>query len=65
MNTDNVKDFLKKKQNVKKTVNENIQFTVEESETTIKKRGRKPKGGKLIIKQQDDNVQSVALTNVI
>jgi hypothetical protein len=65
MNNDIAKDFLKKKQNVKKTVNENIQFTVEESETTIKKRGRKPKGGKLIVKPQDDNVKSNTPANVI
>ena len=49
----------------KHTSNENIQFTMEESETTIKKRGRKPKGGKLIVKQQDNNIKSIAMANVI
>lgn len=49
----------------KKSNTENIQYTMEETETTIKKRGRKPKGGKLIIKQADDNIKSISMTNVI
>ena len=58
------------KSNSKKTDTEvdtnNIHFTMEEPETTTtKKRGRKPKGGKLIIKQQSDDVKSVAIPNVI
>jgi hypothetical protein len=56
-----------KKSNPKTTeTTNNIHFTMEDPETTTtKKRGRKPKGGKLIIKQQNDDVKSTAVPNVI
>jgi hypothetical protein len=37
----------------------------EKEEPVIKKRGRKPKGGKLTMRKQDDNIQISALSNVI
>ena len=46
-----------------KMESENIQYTM--NETTVKKRGRKPKGGKLVIKQQNDNIKSTAIQNII
>jgi len=49
----------------KKPESENIHYTMVESETIVKKRGRKPKGGKLVIKQQNDNTTSTAIPNVI
>jgi len=49
------------------STNENITLTiVDEHETaTPKKRGRRPKGGKLIVKQQDVSSNSQPLVNVI
>lgn len=45
---------------------DNIQTTLEEAEpSTIKKRGRKPKGGKLIIKQTDNTIVPEILPNII
>ena len=45
---------------------ENIQIDLlEESESPIKKRGRKPKGGKLIIKQNDEALKPVVIPNII
>jgi hypothetical protein len=49
----------------KKIESENIHYTMQESETIVKKRGRKPKGGKLVLKQQNDNITSAAIPNVI
>lgn len=51
---------------------EQIQFTIEETAVAInedtpagKKRGRKPRGGKLVLKQPEVAPQSAALSNVI
>ena len=45
--------------------NEENNYYDEKEEPIIKKRGRKPKGGKLTIRKQDDNIQISALSNVI
>lgn len=45
---------------------ENIQINVEDTSVScVKKRGRKPKGGKLIMKQSENVVQPVQVENVI
>jgi hypothetical protein len=50
---------------------EQIQFTIEETaglnedSPTGKKRGRKPRGGKLVLKQQETSQQPATLSNVI
>jgi hypothetical protein len=56
-------------------VSENIEFIIEENnnddepntdtQPVAKKRGRKPKGGKLILKQADTNIKPHSITNVI
>jgi hypothetical protein len=43
----------------------NIQISLEEPESATKKRGRKPKGGKLIVKQAENAIQPMALPNII
>ena len=58
-------DSLKKTKSKKMENDNNIQITMEERESTVKKRGRKPKGGKLIVKQQDDNAKPASIANVI
>lgn len=52
--------------------NHNITITIEETtleckstDTTVKKRGRKPKGGKLILKQPDKMISDLPIANVI
>ena len=53
-------------QNIKlENSNEENNYYDEKEEPIIKKRGRKPKGGKLTIRKQDDNIQISALSNVI
>jgi len=65
---------LKKKRGRRKKVvesidpPENIEVVIEENiqpEHVAKKRGRKPKGGKLILKQCEPNLQKNIITNVI
>lgn len=46
-------------------VENNIQISLEEPESSAKKRGRKPKGGKLILKQAENTIQPMALPNII
>jgi len=55
------------KRAIKKTTEtENIQIVLEESEpTTTKKRGRKPKGGKLIVKQNENTNIPEIVPNII
>lgn len=60
----------KKKRGRKKKNQENIKISIEEIEIpkeppVLKKRGRKPKGGKLILKNTNDTVQSKASSNII
>jgi hypothetical protein len=60
----------KKKRGRKKKNQENIKISIEEIELpkeppVLKKRGRKPKGGKLILKNNSDVVQSKTTTNII
>jgi hypothetical protein len=70
-------EILKKKRGRrKKTDEQNIQVTIEEaepefndsqtkSEVVVKKRGRKPKGGKLILKQPEKNLEPSPVANII
>jgi len=55
------------KRATKKTIEpENVQMILEEAEpNSVKKRGRKPKGGKLIVKQSEETLAPVALPNII
>jgi len=54
------------KRATKKPDQENVQLILEEPEpNTVKKRGRKPKGGKLIIKQSEETLAPAALPNII
>ena len=74
MDTEKIKRGRRKKVvselNPEQTTN-NIQIILEEpeiqdkSENVAKKRGRKPKGGKLILKQPDTNLVSSVVPNVI
>lgn len=68
----NPEEPIKKKRGRKKkseVANENITTTIQDSETpvvaTAKKRGRKPKGGKLYIKENDNNIEQNSTSNVI
>jgi hypothetical protein len=65
MNTEHLSMDTTSKNKSKKTHVDNIQITMEERETTVKKRGRKPKGGKLIVKEPDDNAKPASIVNVI
>jgi hypothetical protein len=65
MNTEHLSIDTTAKKKSKKTDVDNIQITMEERESTVKKRGRKPKGGKLIVKQQDDTEKPASIVNVI
>ena len=47
------------------TDNNNIQMAIEEPSPDVKKRGRKPKGGKLVIKATPDTNVSTSIANVI
>ena len=68
-------EVIKKKRGRRKKVveegSENIEIVIEENETNsttatvAKKRGRKPKGGKLVIKQNEHNIQTPVVTNII
>lgn len=51
--------------NVFSTDPENIQIMVEDEPAGSKKRGRKPRGGKLIIRQTDSETSSTPVANVI
>jgi hypothetical protein len=51
-------------QNIELVIEENV-HNVEQTEHVAKKRGRKPKGGKLILKQCEPNLQKNIVTNVI
>ena len=55
------------KRSTKKTNDQdNIQLILEEAEpNSVKKRGRKPKGGKLIVKQSEETAAPAALPNII
>jgi len=57
-------DSIDPPQNIEVVIEENIQ-NVEQPEHVAKKRGRKPKGGKLILKQCEPNLQKNIITNVI
>jgi hypothetical protein len=68
----NVIELKKKRGRKKKSLDNNITITIEEkpidcllTDVPIKKRGRKPKGGKLILKQTDKNISELPITNVI
>ena len=71
--TEIVGEVLKKKRGRKKKsdtneISSNITMTIEDSKPstdTAKKRGRKPKGGKLILKQPDKLDSELPLANVI
>lgn len=66
-------ECIKKKRGRKKKVDEtvlqNIQVSLEEitppAEPVLKKRGRKPKGGKLTLKTNDMNTHSTSIANII
>ena len=53
-------DSVDPPQNIEVVIEENVQ-----TEHVAKKRGRKPKGGKLILKQCEPNLQKNIITNVI
>ena len=57
-------DSVDPPQNIELVIEENVQ-NVEPNEHVAKKRGRKPKGGKLILKQCEPNLQKNIVTNVI
>lgn len=65
----NPEEPIKKKRGRKKKselATENITSSVEEKEPAVaKKRGRKPKGGKLYIKENDNNIEQNSTSNVI
>ena len=68
----NPEEPIKKKRGRKKKselANENITTTIQNPDpsvvTTAKKRGRKPKGGKLYIKENDNNIEQNSTSNVI
>jgi hypothetical protein len=67
MNTEHLSIITKPPKKSKKIEKDNIQITITEPEceTNVKKRGRKPKGGKLIIKERDDNAKPASIVNVI
>lgn len=61
----------KKKETIQSNESVNITISIEENddskdnEPTIKKRGRKPKGGKLVLKQQEKLTTSTPIANII
>ena len=57
-------DSVDPPQNIEVVIEENVQ-NIEQPEHVCKKRGRKPKGGKLILKQCEPNLQKNIITNVI
>lgn len=57
-------DSIDPPQNIEVVIEENVQ-NIEQPEHVAKKRGRKPKGGKLILKQCEPNLQKNIITNVI
>ena len=59
-----INDSVDPPQNIELVIEENVQ-NVEPNEHVAKKRGRKPKGGKLILKQCEPNLQKNIITNVI
>jgi hypothetical protein len=68
----NPEEPIKKKRGRKKKSDlapENVSTSIEEIQevvvTTAKKRGRKPKGGKLYIKENDNNIEQNSTSNVI
>lgn len=71
--TPNQNECIKKKRGRKKKVDEtlvqNIQVSLEEiippAEHVLKKRGRKPKGGKLTLKTNDMNTHPTSIANII
>jgi len=50
---------------VSELVNETCINNVDKQVITIKKRGRKPKGGKIIIKSTDSNIKPLQISNII
>jgi len=73
-NLNNESEVIKKKRGRRKKVveeaPENIEIVIEENDvnttpSVAKKRGRKPKGGKLVIKQNEHNIQTPVVSNII
>jgi len=61
------KEVVSPKKNQEQLQQNNITITIEEKEeeTPLKKRGRKPKGGKLVIKQNEKSTSPAPIANII